>query len=173
MCVCVSAHAHFRSYGGAQPPPPPPPPLFLSLLLLLILQARRATDWTRGRSLGRDWTFLSALPPPLDVGQAEGGRSSSGRGGAPPSLPPSIPRVQISFSAFSVGIISSIVCLHWKLRGANALICVREIEASFSFWVSLWNMGSHSPGGGRTLGMEHGPFSPRPPNVQDFPASFE
>ena len=87
------------------------------------------------------------------------------------SPPPSIPRVQISFSAFSVGIISSIVCLHWKLRGANALICVREIEASFSFWVSLWSMGSHSPSGGRTL--MYGSFCPFPPNVQDFPARFE
>ena len=69
-------------------------------------------------------------------------RSSGCCGARGARLAPSIPGVQISSSAFSVGIISSIVCLHWKLRGANALICVREMEASFSFGDSLWSIGS-------------------------------
>ena len=71
------------------------------------------------------------------------------------ALAPSIPRVQISSSAFSVGIISSIVCLHWKLRGANALICVREIEASFSFWDSLWSTGFSSQGRAKLRAFPH------------------
>ena len=85
----------------------------------------RTTGPARGHSPTGHWTFLSSFPP-LDVGQASGGRVE---GRSPPARA-SISGVQISSSAFRVRIISSIVCLHWKLRGANALICVREMEAS-------------------------------------------
>ena len=54
----------------------------------------------------------------------------------------SISGVQISSSAFRVRIISSIVCLHWKLRGANALICVREMEAPSALALGLTIAGT-------------------------------
>ena len=122
------------------PSRPPLPFLLLSSPLLILPARERRLD---ARPFTGDWTFLSSFPP-LDVGQASGGRGEGGRRRKEkPARASSNSGVQISSSAFRVRIISSIVCLHWKLRGANALICVHEIEASLSFWDSLWIMGSH------------------------------
>ena len=128
---CGRTQVQFRCYGFL-PPSLPLPPSPDARRERERLDPRAAIHRPTGH-----WTFLSSFPP-LDVGQASGGRVE---GRSPPARA-SNSGVQISSSAFRVRIISSIVCLHWKLRGANALICVREMEASSALALALAMAGA-------------------------------